>query len=152
MATHIIGNALPDIPWRDKPAGHVGVLCRDDRNPIIGWSPTPKSARIFNSAVVPWADAYIGVFRADHRDGKPQLHVGHSTNALDWEFDDEEIGFVDESGAPYQPKYAYDPRVGSWTLVADRTSPVAGVLEVPDKPDGQDGVLLAQTCDDEGSR
>jgi len=111
MATHIIGDALPNMPWQDKPADHVGPLWRDDRNPIIGWNPTPKTARIFNSAPVPWGEEYIGVFRADHKDGKPQLHVGRSKNALDWEFEDEEIHFVDESGAGYQPNYAYDPRV-----------------------------------------
>ena len=111
MATHIIGDALPNMPWQDKPADHVGPLWRDDRNPIIGWNPTPKTARIFNSAPVPWGEEYIGVFRADHKDGKPQLHVGRSKNALDWEFEDEEIHFVDESGAGYQPNYAYDPRI-----------------------------------------
>src|SRR5665647_3712872 len=94
MATHIIGDALPNMPWQDKPADHVGPLWRDDRNPIIGWNPTPKTARIFNSAPVPWGEEYIGVFRADHKDGKPQLHVGRSKNALDWEFEDEEIHFV----------------------------------------------------------
>jgi len=111
MTTHIIGDALPNMPWQDKPADYLGALWRDDRNPIIGWNPTAKTARIFNSAVVSWGDEYIGVFRADHKDGKPLLHIGHSKNAVDWEFVDEEIQFVDESGSEYQPHYAYDPRV-----------------------------------------
>ena len=51
MATHIIGDALPNMPWQDKPADYVGALWRDDRNPIIGWNPTPKTARIFNSEI-----------------------------------------------------------------------------------------------------
>ena len=111
MALNIIGDPMPNMPWQEKPAGHPGVLWRDDRNPIIRWDPTPSTARIFNSAVVPWGDAFIGVFRADHKDIFPHLHVGRSKNAIDWEFEDDDIKFVDEDGKPFQPRYAYDPRV-----------------------------------------
>jgi beta-1,4-mannooligosaccharide/beta-1,4-mannosyl-N-acetylglucosamine phosphorylase len=61
--------------------------------------------------VIPYQGAFIGVFRADHKHGKPQLHVGRSKDALKWEIEDEEIHWTDEEGRPYQPDYSYDPRV-----------------------------------------
>jgi beta-1,4-mannooligosaccharide/beta-1,4-mannosyl-N-acetylglucosamine phosphorylase len=111
MAITIVGDPLPNIPWQDKPKGHVGVLWRDSRNPIIGWNPSPSIARVFNSACVPWEGGFIGVFRADHRDVYPHLHVGRSTDGLTWEFEDAEIDFRDEDGKQYISQYSYDPRV-----------------------------------------
>ncbi|NLT55432.1 MAG: glycosylase [Actinomycetales bacterium] len=110
-STRIVGEPLENIPWQPRPAGDDGVVWRHDGNPIIGWNPTRRTARVFNSAVVPFGDAFVGVFRADHRDGRPQIHVGRSQDGLTWEIDDEDIKWTDESGAPYQPFYAYDPRV-----------------------------------------
>lgn len=105
------GEALPNMPWQDRPSGCTDVLWRHTENPIIDWNPTPKSARAFNSAVIPYNGTFIGVFRADHKHGKPQLHVGTSKDALKWDIEDEEIHWVDEEGKPYQPDYSYDPRV-----------------------------------------
>lgn len=111
MPLTIEGRPLPGMPWQDRPAGHQGVLWRDSRNPIVGWNPTPRTARIFNSACVPWGEGFIGVFRADHKDMMPRLHVGRSDDAIHWDFEDEEIRFVDEDGNRFEPHYAYDPRV-----------------------------------------
>ena len=55
----IIGNALPNMPWQDKPQGYDGVVWRHDANPIVDWNPTKKSARIYNSAVIPYEDGFI---------------------------------------------------------------------------------------------
>ncbi|MDU2491229.1 MAG: glycoside hydrolase family 130 protein [Clostridium celatum] len=107
----IYGDAVKNMPWQEKPEGFEGVVWRHDNNPIIGWNPTKKSARIFNSAVLPYEDGFIGVFRADHKNGRPQLHLGRSTDALNWDIEDEEIHWVDEKGNNYQPSYAYDPRL-----------------------------------------
>ncbi len=107
----IIGGSLKVMPWQDKPAGYDGVIWRHNNNPIIDWNPTKRTARIFNSAVVPFGDGYMGVFRADHKDGKARLHVGSSQDGLTWNIVDEEIQWKDERGNPYQPYYAYDPRV-----------------------------------------
>jgi beta-1,4-mannooligosaccharide/beta-1,4-mannosyl-N-acetylglucosamine phosphorylase len=107
----IIGAALSNIPWQEKPAGYNGVIWRHDSNPIVTWNPTKSTARIFNSAVVPYQDGFIGVFRADHRDGKARIHLGRSKDGIKWELDDEVIQWVDENGRPYQPDYAYDPRL-----------------------------------------
>ncbi|MDF2842769.1 MAG: glycosylase [Herbinix sp.] len=107
----IIGEALKNIPWQERSADDTSVIWRHKENPIIDWNPTPKTARVFNSAVVPFGEGFAGVFRADHKHGKAMLHVGHSKDGLKWDITDEEIQWKDESGQPYQPTYAYDPRV-----------------------------------------
>ena len=107
----IFGEALKNMPWQDKPEGFDGVIWRHDGNPIINWNPTKKTARIFNSAVLPYEDGFIGIFRADHKHGKPQLHIGRSKDGLKWDIEDEEIHWKDEQGNDYQPSYSYDPRL-----------------------------------------
>ena len=107
----ILGEKLSNIPWQNRPEGCSDVVWRHEGNPIINWNPTKKSARIFNSAVVPFGDEFIGIFRADHKNGKPQLHVGRSKDGIEWDIDDEEIHWKDENGQDYQPNYSYDPRL-----------------------------------------
>ena len=107
----IFGEPIKNIPWEPKPAGYAGVAWRHSKNPIIKRNPTKRSSRIFNSALVPYEGGFAGVFRSDHRDGGMYIHSGFSKDGLEWEIDDLEIQWKDESGAPYQPNYAYDPRV-----------------------------------------
>ncbi len=107
----VIGQGLPGMPWEEKPQGCGSVVWRHRANPIIGRNPSPNCARVFNSGVVPWKGGYAGVFRADHRDGTARLHAGFSADGLKWDIRDEAILWKDESGADYQPRYAYDPRV-----------------------------------------
>ena len=107
----IVGNPLPNIPWEEKPESCKEVLWRYSNNPIIGWNPGPKAARVFNSAVIPYNGEFVGVFRADHKDITMHLHFGKSKDAIKWELDDEDIKWVDEEGKPYQPGYGYDPRL-----------------------------------------
>lgn len=102
---------LPNIPWQEKPEGYVGPVWRYSENPIINRNPIPGVARIFNSAVVPYEGAFIGVFRAEQTDGVPHLYLGHSKDAIHWEFESEKIQMVNEAGEPYMPRYAYDPRL-----------------------------------------
>jgi beta-1,4-mannooligosaccharide/beta-1,4-mannosyl-N-acetylglucosamine phosphorylase len=111
MSVSTKGSSLPNLPWEAKPAGSTDVLWRYSANPVIGWNPTPSTARIYNSAVVPFGNGFAGVFRADHKHGKALLHVGFSRDALHWDIDDDIIRWVDEAGRPYDPNYAYDPRV-----------------------------------------
>ena len=111
MTTKIIGSALPNMPWQPRPEGCSDVVWRHDANPIIDWNPIPCAARIYNSAVVPFEGAFIGVFRADYKNGRPHLHVGRSTDALSWDIEHEAIQWLDEQGNCAQPSYAYDPRV-----------------------------------------
>lgn len=107
----IIGDAQPNMPWEDKPEGHLFPVWRHSQNPVIKRNPAKGVSRIFNSAVVPYEGKYIGVFRAELVNGRPHLHLGWSDDALNWDIDENRIEFVDENGDPYQPNYAYDPRL-----------------------------------------
>jgi len=117
MSITILQDPTPHLPWEERPAHCTDVLWRYGGNPIIGRNPTPSTARVYNSAVVPFGDGFAGVFRADHRTGTAALHVGFSPDGLQWDLTDEPISWVDEEGEAYQPGYAYDPRV---TRIGDR--------------------------------
>ena len=69
--TRLICPALPNIPWQDRPEGCAAPLWRWRENPIIGRNPLPGVARIFNSAVVPYEDGFIGVFRGGRPTASP---------------------------------------------------------------------------------
>ncbi|MGF7143323.1 beta-1,4-mannooligosaccharide/beta-1,4-mannosyl-N-acetylglucosamine phosphorylase [Anaerotaenia torta] len=107
----IIGTGVKNIPWQEKPEGCGDVLWRHTENPIMGRNKTARSARIYNSAVLPYNGKFVGIFRADHKDGIPQLHVGYSEDGIKWELEDEDIHWVDEEGEEYNTGYAYDPRL-----------------------------------------
>jgi beta-1,4-mannooligosaccharide/beta-1,4-mannosyl-N-acetylglucosamine phosphorylase len=107
----IIGDELPNMPWQERPDNCSDIVWRYSGNPIIDWNPTKNTARVFNSAVIPFDGGFIGVFRADHRNGTPRLHLGKSTDGLKWNIQDDEIKWVDENGNAFQPCYAYDPRL-----------------------------------------
>jgi beta-1,4-mannooligosaccharide/beta-1,4-mannosyl-N-acetylglucosamine phosphorylase len=110
MCNTIIGTALPNLPWEDKPKGYEGILWRYSKNPLIGWNPTPSTARIYNSAVLPYEGAFVGVFRADHKNGRANIHFGRSKDGLHFDIDDTVIPWVDENGKPNPVSYGYDPR------------------------------------------
>lgn len=107
----IIGDSLPNIPWQDKPENCCTPVWRYSENPIIDRNPLPNVARIFNSAVLPYGDGFIGVFRGEQRDGIPHIYLGRSKDAVHWEFEPERIQFTDKNGKLFMPKYAYDPRL-----------------------------------------
>lgn len=107
----IIAPPLPDMPWCEKPEGCTAPMWRHPDNPIIKRNPLPDVARIFNSAVIPYENGYVGVFRGEQRDGMPHVFFGTSSDALNWSFQEEKIKFIDEDGNPFQPIYAYDPRL-----------------------------------------
>lgn len=116
MSVKLVCGNLPNIPWEDRPLGESAgaqalPFWRSKRNPIIGRNPIAGVARIFNSAVTPWGSGYIGVFRAEQTDGIPFVRVGHSKDGVKWDFESEPVHFVDKDGKPFQPRYAYDPRL-----------------------------------------
>lgn len=107
----IIGSALPNIPWQERPEGCTAPVWRYTENPVIPRNPLPGVARIFNSAVIPYQGEFIGVFRGEQVNGIPYIYLGHSNDAVHWRFDSEKIPFTDEKGEPFMPPYAYDPRL-----------------------------------------
>ncbi len=107
----LICPTVPNMPWQEKPSGCTAPMWRHSDNPIIGRNPLPDVSRIFNSAVMPFGDGFVGVFRGEQRDGVPHVYFGRSKDALHWEFDPEKIDFRDATGESFQPLYAYDPRL-----------------------------------------
>ena len=58
--------AVKNMPWQERPEGEFtgAPIWRYKENPIIGRNPLKGVARIFNSAVIPYGDEFIGVFPA----------------------------------------------------------------------------------------
>lgn len=98
------------IPWQERPAGSHDVMWRYTANPIIGRHHLPGVQGIYNSAVAPYGDGFVGVFRLEKRDRFPHLHVGWSDDGLEWHIEPSAIEF--SKGDPgLASDYAYDPRV-----------------------------------------
>ena len=160
----IIGPKVNQMPWQDRPKHAVGPVWRYDQNPIIQRNPVPGIARIFNSAVVSYQDKFIGVFRAESTATLPHLRLGHSADGIHWDIELTPIKFIDEAGKPWQPYYAYDPRLieieGVYYIVwcTDFHGPTIGLakttdfktfvrLENPFIPYNRNGVLFPRKID-----
>ena len=111
MKYRIIGNSIPNLPWEERPQGCSDLVWRFSKNPLIGWNPIPKAARIFNSAVISYKSEFVGVFRADQKNGRATLFSGKSHDGLRWEIGPDPINWVDEEGKPKPLSYGYDPRL-----------------------------------------
>ena len=72
----IIGPAVPNMPWQERPEGLKDApVWRYNENPVIGRNPVKGVARIFNSAVMPYGDEFIGVFRGEQTNGVPYIYI-----------------------------------------------------------------------------
>lgn len=105
------GYSLPNMPWQERPVNDEQPMWRYSENPIIDRNPLKYVSRIFNSAVVPYENAFIGVFRGEQRDGIPLIYLGKSKDGIHWNFEQNPIDFIDEEGNRFHPSYAYDPRL-----------------------------------------
>lgn len=112
MAKIINGVEIKNMPFQECPEGFDGPIWRYSENPVIKRHPCTRVARVFNSALVPFEDGFIGVFRGDNIDDIPHLYVGRSKNGIDFDINPNPIHFVDEKGNPIPDTcYQYDPRV-----------------------------------------
>ena len=94
----MISPKVPNVPWQECPAELNGApVWRYKENPIIGRNPVKGVARIFNSAVMPYGDEFIGVFRGEQTNGIPYIYLGRSKDAIHWNFEENKISFVDET-------------------------------------------------------
>ena len=107
----IIGSALPNIPWEERPATSQAPLWRYSQNPIIKRDHLPDSNSIFNSAVVPFGEGFAGVFRCDDKNRRMTLHAGFSKDAIHWDIREETIRFECGDAEIGEWVYGYDPRV-----------------------------------------
>ncbi|MBQ8094019.1 MAG: glycoside hydrolase family 130 protein [Clostridia bacterium] len=106
-------NTVQNLPWQDRPADdtHDAPVWRFTGNPLIPRNPAPGIARIFNSAVCPYENGFVAVFRGEQVNGIPAIYLGRSTDGIAWHIDPEKIPFTDEHGQSAMPVYAYDPRL-----------------------------------------
>ena len=107
----IIGKALPNIPWENKPEGCKDVVWRYSANPIVQRDAIPCSNSIFNSAVVPFEGEFAGVFRCDDKRREMRIHSARSKDGIHWDIDHEPFNLVnplEEEVGPFV--YGYDPR------------------------------------------
>ncbi|MCR5208286.1 MAG: glycoside hydrolase family 130 protein [Eubacterium sp.] len=160
----ILGEAIKNLPWQDKPEGYLYPVWRYTDNPIITRDDLFFANSIFNSAVVPFGDGFAGVFRVDDRTRYHTIVTGYSKDAIHWELDDKVIFYgYDPRICEIDGKYiltwvnltpegttigvAYTEDFKSWTQLEDATYPVArnGVL-FPRKINGE-YMLLVRPCD-----
>ncbi len=112
MKKTILGPSLRSMPWQNKPEGCTAVIWRYTENPVVKKNPIPGVARVFNSALIPYAGAFIGVFRGDRINGLPNLYLGRSGDGFHWAFEEDFLHFVHEDGTAAEPiHYGYDPRL-----------------------------------------
>ena len=107
----IIGSALPNIPWEERPATSQAPLWRYSQNPIIKRDHLPDSNSILNSAVVPFGEGFAGVFRCDDKNRRMTLHAGFSKDAIHWDIREETIRFECGDAEIGEWVYGYDHRV-----------------------------------------
>jgi beta-1,4-mannooligosaccharide/beta-1,4-mannosyl-N-acetylglucosamine phosphorylase len=107
----LLGDDVPNMPWEPKPAGCKDVVWRHSGNPIIGLRPFARARSVYNSCVVPWEGAFVGVFRVDWLCMTPYLHVGRSPDGLRWDIEEDPITVISPDPALGELTFAYDPRV-----------------------------------------
>ncbi len=108
--TKIIGDALKNMPWEEKPAQCKEVIWRYSNNPVIERDAIPSSNSIFNSAVVPYGGKYAGVFRCDSKSRSMDIFAGFSDDGIHWNIDHEPIDFKCEEEEIRYNEHRYDPR------------------------------------------
>jgi beta-1,4-mannooligosaccharide/beta-1,4-mannosyl-N-acetylglucosamine phosphorylase len=107
----IRADALPNIPWQERPKSESDVLWRYSGNPVVPARAIKSSTYVHNSAVVPFRGGFAGVFRIDNRSRRMELHAGHSPDGLAWRIEEERIRFRCDDAEIGQFVYGYDPRI-----------------------------------------
>jgi beta-1,4-mannooligosaccharide/beta-1,4-mannosyl-N-acetylglucosamine phosphorylase len=105
--------ALANLPWEERPAGCTDVVWRSSLNPIIPRNPIPRANSCFNSAVAPFDDGFVGVFRIDDTRRLQNLYVGRSADGVRWKIEPEPIQFECADPDLARLVYRYDPRVST---------------------------------------
>ncbi len=110
----IAGEALPGIPWEERPEGCKDVMWRYSANPVIKRDALSTSNSIFNSAVVPFKKGkynFAGVFRVDDTNRRMRIHAGFSVDGFNWDINEEDLNLVGADEEVARWTYGYDPRV-----------------------------------------
>ncbi len=107
----LICDALPNIPWQDRPEGCTDPVWRYDANPVIDRNPCEGVARIFNSAVIPYEGKFIGLFRVEEKVGVPYIRLGRSDDGIHFTIEDKHLEVIEEDGSIACDFNHYDPRL-----------------------------------------
>jgi predicted acyltransferase len=78
---------------------------------VIPRDAIPCANSIFNSAVVPFENGFVGVFRVDNRCRNMRLHTGHSQDGIHFELNPDPIEFICDDPEVGEFIEGYDPRV-----------------------------------------
>ena len=95
------------IPFEPCPEHESDPIWRFSANPIISRDHVTGANSIFNSAVIPWKDGYLGVFRIDDKALEKYLHLGYSKDGISWDIEQQAIVFANNG----QKAAGYDPRL-----------------------------------------
>ena len=90
----VVGEAVPNLPWEDRPMGCNEVVWRYSQNPVIPHDAIPCSSTIFNSAAVPFNGGFAGVIRCDDKTRCHNIHSGFSKDGLNWDIEPKPIEFI----------------------------------------------------------
>lgn len=107
----IIGSSVPNIPWQDREPGDGSVVWRYKNNPVVSGDNVFDAKSIFNSAVIPYKDGYVGVFRVDDHTMTQRLHVGTSADGIKWDIEQKPIKFISDDPECGGYVRGFDPRV-----------------------------------------
>lgn len=106
----ILGPAIPNLPWEEKPEGSAAPVWRYSGNPILRRDAIPNSNSVFNSAVVPFREGFAGIFRCDSRSVSMDIFAGFSDDGIHWNLRHNPVEMVGDA-AVTRREYRYDPRV-----------------------------------------
>ena len=107
----MISPKVPNVPWQERPAELNGApVWRYKENPVIGRNPVKGVARIFNSAVMPYGDEFIGVFRGEQTNGIPYIYLGRSKDAIHWNFEEYLLYYLVPGFLRRSDRYGEDDR------------------------------------------
>ena len=108
----IVGQNIPNLPWEPRPSGNSELVWRFSGNPIIDRHPSPCAYAIYNSAVMPFEDRFVGVFRTEYKTRMPYLHTGWSNDGIHWDIAHDRLEFASAADPEISAlEYGYDPRL-----------------------------------------
>lgn len=104
-------NFKSNIPWQERPIDCAHIMWRYKNNPIVNRYDIPCANSIFNSAVVPFNNAFAGVFRCDNKAVQMNIYAGFSKDGIHWEINHHPIEMKNGNTDMIDSDYKYDPRV-----------------------------------------